>query len=139
MRWIFASCIIVLALTGCGKKAPSLEFWPYDAVRQTDSDYFVDGDEQLEALQKANPEADAELAFVRGDFRLVAEKFFGVFLGVPDDKVTNYLVKNYKFKVLGFTDDLRSNTEFQKLRQNYLERYNKKLHSLVAAARFEGR
>jgi hypothetical protein len=75
-------CLITFAISGCGSRPPALEFWPYDAVKRTDSDYSVDGDRQLAALQKANPEADAELAFLRGDLRLVSERFAGVFWGL---------------------------------------------------------
>lgn len=111
-------------------------FWPHDAVRKTASDLTINDELQVKAIEAAKPATDAETAWASGDLRFIGDRFvMARFQGIPYDSVVHEMVECNGFKVIAYSDALRNNAEFIKLKKNYEEQYNKMLHTLATGAR----
>jgi hypothetical protein len=130
--WLVAIMVVALPLVGCKSDRSAVIFWPDDAVQRRPSDYRIDPLIQSEALKAASPENDAAQAFSRGDLRLVGDRLTHPrFFGVPDDSTTQKLRVEHRFKVIGFSEQLRESEEFRRNKLRYEEVYNKTIYDLV--------
>ena len=125
----------LLSHSACAPDRGGVVFWDLREERSKASDWAIDPQRQIEALQRAVPEEDAARAFTSGDLRLVAIRLGRTLvLGVPEDPLTLSLIDNQGCKAIAVTEELLSNAEFVALKERYESNYNARLHELVAKA-----
>jgi hypothetical protein len=121
----FGICIF----SACTHSTDKVLLWPSTATRNSSSDYIVDAALQLDALRRANPAHDAEIAFKSGDFRFIADRpVLPRIQGIPDDTLVNKSRIKYGLKVVAFSDALLTNVDFLTLKTSYEDLFNRQLY-----------
>jgi hypothetical protein len=128
-------CMVAIINSSCNREdhITEIDFRSPDFVIRGPSDE-LDSERQFNALRQADPEADARLAYARGDLQLLAttQEYFN-YVGVPlYDPLVRVMLERYGYKVIYVSRELGNNEEFRQLKERYEIDYNKTLRELAS-------
>jgi len=86
----------------------------------------------MHALKATDPLKEAQLALASRDFRLITTRMpFPVFLGIPEDELVFSARRQYGYKAIASTYELAHNPDFEKLRTDFAQKYNRLIYDFL--------
>jgi hypothetical protein len=136
LSFLLLVALVVVVSVSCSHHS-NVIIWPGNATKRKPTDYVLaDPVAQIIALRNSQPERDANLAFLRGDNRFIGSRpNFPAFSGVPYDALVLRTEDTSGFKLIAFSDEILTNSEYATLQDDYALRFNRTLYKLLQAGK----